>query len=76
MLRRCRALKYSTGLPPNLQEQLFVEPMSTVEAGRAQAMAEDGCEAQMVVRPAGPYVMPGLVPRGQHERAGNEGRRP
>ena len=61
MLREHKIYNYSTGIPPAQQRQLFVEPVSSVEAGLEQALAEHGPDATVAVIPEGPYVMPCLA---------------
>jgi len=63
VLREHRVLNYSA-LSPDLQRQLFVEPIESVEAGVEQALAELGEEASIAVIPEGPYVLPCL--RGEY----------
>jgi len=61
VLRQHNVYNYSTGIPPDQQRQLFVEPVSSVEAGLEQALAEHGRDATVAVIPEGPYVMPCLA---------------
>ena len=61
VLREHKIYNYSTGIPPAQQRQLFVEPVSSVEAGLEQALAEHGPDATVAVIPEGPYVMPCLA---------------
>ncbi len=61
VLRQRKIYNYSTGISPAQQRQLFVEPVSSVEAGLAQALAEHGPDATVAVIPEGPYVMPCLA---------------
>lgn len=63
VLREHRVLNYSA-LPADLQRQLFVEPIASVEAGVEQALAELGPEASLAVIPEGPYLLPCL--RGEY----------
>ncbi len=67
VLRDHQIYNYSTGIPAEVQRQLFVEPISSVEDGVQRAVAEHGPEATIAVIPEGPYVMPVLSsdPRGQ-----------
>ncbi|HEY3398877.1 MAG TPA: nickel-dependent lactate racemase [Armatimonadota bacterium] len=61
--REHRVLNFST-LDPDLQRRLGLEPMASVEAGVAQALAALGPEATITVLPEGPYVLPCL--RGEY----------
>ena len=61
VLRQGKIYNYSTGIPPDQQRQLFVEPVSSVEAGLEQALTEHGPDATVAVIPEGPYVMPCLA---------------
>ncbi len=61
VLRGRKIYNYSTGIPPAQQRQLFVEPVSSVEAGLEQALTEHGPDATVAVIPEGPYVMPCLA---------------
>lgn len=54
---RARIMNYSTGLPAEVQRQAFVEPLSSVEAGVAEALAQHGPGATIAVIPEGPYVL-------------------
>ncbi len=57
-LRHHQVYNCSAGLAPEVQKQLFVEPISSVEEGVARALAEHGSQATIAVIPEGPYVMP------------------
>jgi nickel-dependent lactate racemase len=59
VLREHRVLNYST-LDPDLQRRLFVEPITSVEAGVKQALRALGPDATIAVIPEGPYVLPCL----------------
>ena len=61
MLRQHNVYNYSTGIRPAQQRQLFVEPLSSVEAGLEQALTEHGPDATVAAIPEGPYVMPCLA---------------
>lgn len=61
MTCRARLMNYSTGVPAEIQRQLFVEPVASVEAAVAEALAHHGPDAQMAVIPEGPYVL-GCLP--------------
>ena len=61
VLRQRKIYNYSTGIPPEQQLQLFVEPVSSVEAGLEQALTQHGPDATVAVIPEGPYVMPCLA---------------
>lgn len=54
---RARIMNYSTGLDAETQRRLFVEPIASVEAGVAAALAEHGPDAKIAVIPEGPYVL-------------------
>jgi nickel-dependent lactate racemase len=56
-LREHRILNYSS-LPPDVQRRMFMEPVESVEAGVARALADLGPEATIAVIPEGPYVLP------------------
>ncbi len=57
VLRRCEVLNYCTGLDADTQRALFVEPIESIEAGVAQALAKHGPDATIAVIPEGPYVL-------------------
>ncbi len=61
VLRERKVYNYSTGIPPEQKKKLFVEPISSVEEGLEQALAEYGRGAKIAVIPEGPYVMPCLA---------------
>ncbi len=61
VLRERRIYNYSTGVPPEQQRQLFVEPVNSVEEGLGRALAEYGPDAKIAVIPEGPYVLPCLA---------------
>ncbi len=61
VLRQHKIYNYSTGISPAQQRELFVEPVSSVEAGLEQALAEYGSDATVAVISEGPYVMPCLT---------------
>jgi len=61
VLRQHKIYNYSTGISPEQQRQLFVEPVSSPEAGIERALAEYGSDATVAVIPEGPYVMPCLA---------------
>jgi nickel-dependent lactate racemase len=54
---RARLLNYTTGIPPEAQRNLFVEPLASVEAGVEQALQHHGPDATIAVIPEGPYVL-------------------
>ncbi|NPV47879.1 MAG: nickel-dependent lactate racemase [Armatimonadetes bacterium] len=54
---RARVLNVSTGLPAEVQRDLFVEPFPTVEAAVTEALTHHGPDAQIAVIPEGPYVL-------------------
>jgi len=49
---------YTEGLPSDVQEALFVTPVTSVEEGIAQAVKRHGNDAGILVMPHGPYVLP------------------
>lgn len=57
VLRCAEVLSYSTGLDPDTQRRLFVEPVESVEAGVARALDRHGPQARIAVIPEGPYVL-------------------
>ncbi len=61
VLRQHRIYNYSTGIPPEQQRELFVEPVDSVEVGLEQALSKHGPDATIAVIPEGPYVMPCLA---------------
>jgi nickel-dependent lactate racemase len=56
-LRRARVMLYSDGLARETQRALFVEPVSSPEAGLAKALRRAGAGARVAVLPQGPYVL-------------------
>lgn len=56
-LRQHRVLNYSS-LPREVQQQLPVEPIESVEEGVELALTELGTAATIAVIPEGPYVLP------------------
>ena len=60
MVKREHTILNYSGLAPDLQRRLMVEPIESVEAGVAQALADLGPEATIAVIPEGPYVLPCL----------------
>jgi len=61
VLRERKIYNYSTGISSEQQRQLFVEPVSSPEAGIERALSEHGPDATIAVIPEGPYVMPCLA---------------
>jgi nickel-dependent lactate racemase len=55
--RQASILNYSTGVSPEVQRELFVEPVASVEAGVAEALRRHGPDATIAVIPEGPYVL-------------------
>ena len=55
--RQARVKVFTDGLPPETLRRLFVEPVSSVEAAVADALAEYGPNATIAVIPKGPYVL-------------------
>jgi nickel-dependent lactate racemase len=58
--RQATVFNVSSGLPAELQAQLFVTPQPTVEAALAQALDQLGPDSTLAVIPEGPYVLAGL----------------
>jgi nickel-dependent lactate racemase len=56
--RKAQVLCYSEGIDPDTLSRCFVEPISSVEAGVRQALAQHGPSARLAVIPKGPYVVP------------------
>lgn len=54
---RARILNYSGCLAPEVQRDLFVEPIPSVEAGIELALQQHGPDATIAVIPEGPYVL-------------------
>ena len=54
---RDRDATYSTAFRAEVQRQLFVEPVASVEAAVAEALRRHGPEATIAVIPEGPYVL-------------------
>jgi lactate racemase len=55
--RHASVMNCSTGIEPQLQSQLFVEPVASVEKGVAEALRRHGPDATIAVIPEGPYVL-------------------
>lgn len=55
--RHASVFSYSSGVPINVQRELFVEPVASVEQAVADALARHGAEATIAVIPEGPYVL-------------------
>ena len=55
--RHATIYNYSTGLPSEVQQELFVEPVASVEAAVERALAKAGPQATIAVIPEGPYVL-------------------
>ena len=49
---------WSDLLPRDLQQQMFVTPVKTLEAGLAWGFEKHGPDARVTVMPHGPYVLP------------------
>jgi len=56
--RHGRVLLWSDRMDRRRQADLFVEPVDSLEAGLARAMAAHGPDARVIVLPYGPYVLP------------------
>lgn len=59
-LRHHKIYNYCSGIPADLQKELFVEPISSVEEGVQRALADHGPQATIAVIPEGPFVLPCL----------------
>lgn len=57
VLQRADVFNYSTGLPREVQEKLFVIPVASVADGLRQALQRHGASARIAVIPEGPYVL-------------------
>ncbi len=57
VLRHCEVLNYGTGIDPETQRGLFVEPIASVEEGVRAALTRHGADATVAVIPEGPYVL-------------------
>jgi len=57
VLRHCEVMNYSTGIDQDTQRGLFVEPVTSVEAGVEAALTKHGSDASIAVIPDGPYVL-------------------
>jgi len=57
VLRRAKVLNYSTGIAPEVQRQLFVTPVGSVEEAVAECLSEYGPDATIAVMPDGPYLL-------------------
>jgi nickel-dependent lactate racemase len=60
--RKARIMLYTTGLPLEVQQTLFLEPATSVEGGVADALQRHGDQATVTVMPHGPYVIPIVQP--------------
>jgi len=58
--RKAEVFLYSGGLDRELQKELFVEPVDSVEEGIEKALARHGGDAKIAVIPKGPYVLPAV----------------
>ena len=57
VLRVAEVWNYSDKMPSELQDKLFVRPLTSVEAGITDALRKHGPDAQIAVIPEGPYVL-------------------
>ena len=57
VLRVAEVWNYSDRMPSELQNKLFVRPLTSVEAGITDALRKHGPDAQIAVIPEGPYVL-------------------
>lgn len=55
--RHASVFNYSSGIPSNVQRELFVEPVASVEQAVADALERHGAQATIAVIPEGPYVL-------------------
>ncbi len=58
VLKKARVRVVTTGLPPADLKRCYVDAAESVEAAVAEALAEYGPEARIIVIPNGPYVLP------------------
>jgi len=58
VLRKAHVSLYTQGLEENLVRKIFVEPISSVEAGIERALVRYGRKAKIAVIPQGPYCIP------------------
>ncbi|MCA9094875.1 MAG: nickel-dependent lactate racemase [Planctomycetaceae bacterium] len=56
--RKCRVKFVTQGLPAEILQGLFVEPVATVEQAVRESLDEYGRNARIAVIPKGPYVLP------------------
>ena len=56
--RHAEILFWSDKVPRNLQNRMFVTPVTSPADGLAQALAKHGPKARVTVMPWGPYVLP------------------
>ncbi len=57
VLRKAKVYNYSTGISADIQEQLFVNPVNSVEEAVERCLAEYGPDATIAVMPDGPYLL-------------------
>ena len=57
VLRKAKVYNYSTGIDADMQEQLFVTPVASVEEAVERCLAEYGPDATIAVMPDGPYLL-------------------
>lgn len=57
VLRKAKVYNYSTGIPTDIQERLFVKPVNSVEEAVERCLAEYGPDATIAVMPDGPYLL-------------------
>lgn len=55
--RHASVFNYSSGIPVDVQRELFVEPVPSIEQAVADALLRHGPEATIAVIPEGPYVL-------------------
>ncbi len=56
-LRKAKVKVFTEGLPAETLRRMFVEPVESIEAAVADAIAEHGPDATLAVIPKGPYVL-------------------
>ncbi len=58
-------LLWSDRCPPEVQAEMFVHPVASLEAGLARAIARHGPDTRVLVLPWGPYTLPYLEEEGR-----------
>lgn len=57
-VRHHHAMLLCEGIPPELAEQLFVEPVTSIDEGISRCFRRYGTDMKIAVIPKGPYVIP------------------